>query len=224
MEPANMMAANRQNIWRRFVNWFIDEDIEEDEANKGKYKKEWSEEMRGMSSLVSTVISTLTFPGTINPPGGVFQANNGSIVKELIACAKNESLGSAGIAALPLIYPGEYQRFQIYNTFCFVSSLCVTLFLVSGVPLNNRFSIWVLSVGMIFTLTSLALTYLFGLRLISPAEEDSWNQTLKIVKYSINTWFSIVGMVTVILTLRFLAWFVNKCIKNRNQNGDQTNR
>ncbi|RHN39386.1 putative PGG domain-containing protein [Medicago truncatula] len=69
---------------------------------------------------------------------------------------------------LSYLYHDEYLRFLICNTICFIASLSVILLLVSGIPINNKFSMWLLSIGMSIVITSLALTYLYAANMVTP--------------------------------------------------------
>ena len=175
--PQTQSNANHEEeskpSWRRkAINWLINE-----------HESDWLKNMRGMLSLVATMIATMSFQVAMAPADISIQE-----------------------------YKSYYAQFQIYNTICFVASLSVTLLLVSGIPLNHRFPIWMLSIGMIITLSCLALTYLYGLFFVMHKTDVSESYS-KIYKYTIGTWILLIGTVALYLTIRFLARFVNTCIK-----------
>src|SRR5262249_51956623 len=49
--------------------------------------------------------------------------------------------------------------FVRYNNICFLASLSVTFLLVSGIPLNHRLTMWLLTMGMCITLFFLISAY-----------------------------------------------------------------
>ncbi|KAK7343163.1 hypothetical protein VNO80_26126 [Phaseolus coccineus] len=88
------------------------------------------EEMRGMLSLVATMISTLTFGVVVNAP-------------------------DTKVYFRPL-----FRNFLMMNSISFIASLGVTLLLISGIPLKNEVTMGILSVGTGVCLTFLVLTYI----------------------------------------------------------------
>nr|XP_007133811.1 hypothetical protein PHAVU_011G211000g [Phaseolus vulgaris]ESW05805.1 hypothetical protein PHAVU_011G211000g [Phaseolus vulgaris] len=99
-------------------------------------KSDRLEEMRGMLSLVATMISTVTFGVVMNPPG--------------------ENL----TPMLQFQFREMFTSLLTMNTISFISSLGVTLLLISGVPLKNEVTMGFLSVGTSVSLTFLVLTYI----------------------------------------------------------------
>lgn len=179
-----------------------------------KNKDEWLKDMRGNLSLVATVISTMTFQTAINPPGGVRPAKESGDVK----CPKSQDMFDGtnpcpGEAVLAVVLPDEYERFLLWNTVCFVSSLAVCLLLVSGFPLNHRFFTWLLSIAMCITITSLTLTYLVGAGMVTPY--PIWSTTNTMFNKVIYIWISLLALVTFVLFLRLFVWTITKCIDKR---------
>ncbi|AET01710.1 ankyrin repeat protein [Medicago truncatula] len=124
----------------------------------------WLKHMKGSISLTASIIATMTFSLATNPPGGVVQVS----VDDKTRCSTIYPTICAGEAILATYYHDEYLRFLICNTICFIASLSVILLLVSGIPINNKFSMWLLSIGMSIVITSLALTYLFAAKMVNP--------------------------------------------------------
>ncbi|KAL6286613.1 hypothetical protein ACE6H2_011003 [Prunus campanulata] len=120
-----------------------------------EYPRTWLEETRCMLMILATMISTTTFQAAVDPPGGVWQDNN-----------TNSSTGVAGSG-----FPKDFLEFVTFNTVSFIASLSVTLLLVGGFPLRNRVIMWLLSMAMCLTLTSMALTYVLAIILVFPATE-----------------------------------------------------
>ncbi|KAL5160598.1 hypothetical protein HKD37_07G018060 [Glycine soja] len=187
-------------------------------------KDEWMKEMRGYLSLMATVIATMTFQSAINPPGGIRPASETGEI--LITCpdtSKNITAPCPGEAVLSIRKEGTYKKILYCNTICFASSLAVCLLLVSGFPLKNRIFIWLFSICMCITLTSLTFTYSFGLQMVTP--DDVWNNSfLNMVGVVILIWFIILGIVEIFLSLRLLFWIVTKCRnKKRTEQGEDQN-
>lgn len=179
-----------------------------------KKKDEWLKDMRGNLSLLATVIATMTFQSAINPPGGIRPASETGE----ITCpdtSKNITVPCPGEAVLSVLKADTYNSFLYCNTICFASSLAVCLLLVSGFPLKNRFFIWFFSICMCITLTSLTLTYFFGLQMVTP--NDVWdNSFFSMVGVVIFIWVILLGIVAIFLCLRLLFWIVTKC-RNKKQ-------
>ncbi|KAG4937865.1 hypothetical protein JHK82_045675 [Glycine max] len=172
-----------------------------------KDKDEWLKDMRGVLSLVSTVIATMTFQSALNPPGGVRPGNESGVVQ----CPENSADNNPcpGESILAVLYPDEYKIFLIWNTTCFISSLAVCLLLVSGFPLNHRFFTWLLSIGMCITISSLTLTYMTGAGMVTP--DPLWNTTNSMFNKVIYIWISLLGLVAFVLCLRLIVWIVFAC-------------
>ncbi|WJX92185.1 hypothetical protein P8452_73864 [Trifolium repens] len=128
--------------------------------------------MKGNLSLVATIIATMTFQTALNPPGGVrpVKDDKGKHPNE-IGCTSQYNITlklCPGEAVLAVIYSKEYEKFLFWNTICFIASLSVLLMLVSGIRFDHRFPMWLLSMGMCFTLTSLVITYIRAVQLVTP--------------------------------------------------------
>ncbi|WVZ26654.1 hypothetical protein V8G54_005198 [Vigna mungo] len=177
-------------------------------ANKNK--DEWLKDMRGNLSLAATIITTMTFQTAINPPGGVRPATETGHVKCIPTV---EGDPCPGEAVLAVVFPDVYIRFLLSNTICFVSSLAVCLLLVSGFPLNHRFFTWLLSICTCITMTSLTVTYMIGAEMVTPY--PVWYTTDTMFNKVIYIWFSLLGLVTLVLCLRLFVWILTKCIDKR---------
>ncbi|MCH79298.1 ankyrin repeat protein [Trifolium medium] len=156
----------------------------------------------------------MTFSLATNPPGGVVQA---SIDKEdqcktIIDSDNKGRLVCIGEAILASYKHSSYLKFLICNTVCFIASLSIILFLVSGIPINHPFPVWFLSTGMCITLTSLALTYLYAANMVTP--NTLWNSVDdNAFGIALIVWIVIVSIVAVILIVRLFVRIVNKCYK-----------
>ncbi|XP_061360247.1 uncharacterized protein LOC133304254 [Gastrolobium bilobum] len=180
-----------------------------------KDKSEWLNDMRGNMSMAASIIATMTFKLATNPPGGVVQPSDDVDVRAICLNSKKLNHPCPGESVLAAIYPHVYVRFLASNTICFVASLSVCLLLVSGLPLNHRFPTWILLIGMCITITSLALTYLYGMLLVTPTNAF-WDTANSIFSTVLKIWIGLLGIVGFLLMIRLFVWGVKKCIKKLN--------
>ncbi|XP_028752080.1 uncharacterized protein LOC114711819 [Neltuma alba] len=182
-----------------------------------KHKGDWVEEMRGNLSLVSTVIATITFQSLVNPPGGFIQQglSQGPSNIEALNCTvlSNNKSYCPGEAVSSFHSQSLFLEYVIYNTISFISSLSVTLLLISGVPMKNKALIWLLSIGMCITLTTLALAYLVALLMVMPDHLRNNKAALITILASILSWAGLLVLVLVLITLRFIIWIVKKFVR-----------
>ncbi|XP_058750261.1 uncharacterized protein LOC131623277 [Vicia villosa] len=183
-----------------------------------KNKNEWLDQMRGNLCLTATIIATMTFQMALNPPGGVRPVkDDGDKNPDVIACSSviayydngteitNPLLQLCpGEAVLGFIFPDDYFKFLYWNTICFVASLSVLLMLVCGFRLNHRFPMWLLSIGMCLTLTSLVKTYLTALSMVTPG--PLWIRAKKFQQNLMYAWIVFSLFSAMLLTLRFAIW------------------
>ncbi|WVZ03496.1 hypothetical protein V8G54_024302 [Vigna mungo] len=134
------------------------------------------EEMRGMLSLVSTMISTVTFGVVINPPSGDVPT----------------------WSAMHIEYREMLTSFLTMNTISFIASLGVTLLLISGVPLKNEVTMGMLSVGTCVCLTFLVLTYIHAV----PLNKNMYFGDTFSVLFS---WLGLVGTIVVFTIIRVIS-------------------
>ncbi|KAK8465035.1 hypothetical protein PHAVU_010G133800 [Phaseolus vulgaris] len=170
-----------------------------------KDKDKWLKDMRGNLSLVATVITTMTFQNALNPPGGVRppRESEGKVV------CSDDIWPCPGESILAYRMPGHYTFFLIWNTTCFISSSVVCLLLVSGFPLNHRFFTWLLSIGMCITITSLALTYMYGVKMVTP--DPVWATSISMFGIVIIIiWMALLVLVTFVFCLRLVIWILTK--------------
>ncbi|XP_048424236.1 CARD- and ANK-domain containing inflammasome adapter protein-like [Pyrus x bretschneideri] len=140
------------------------------------YPRDWVKDLRGMLMIVATMISTMTFQAVVNPPGGVWDHNDTNTTLGNITICSESRVCKAGTAVLS--YYGktphvDFANFIVLNTISFTASVSVTLLLVSGLPLHNRLSTWLLSMFMCYALLFLAFTYLAVLSIIDPKYNSS---------------------------------------------------
>jgi len=177
-------------------------------------RDKWIEDMKGSISLTVSIIATMTFSLATNPPGGVVQVSLGDINQcSTINSTMNPPINHTicvGEAILATFFDDYYLKFLIFNTTCFIASLSVLLLLVSGIPINNKFSIWVLSIGMTIILSTLALTYLFAANLVTP--NALWNSPGSGFGKALIVW---VVIVVIVYIIRMLCACLSCCKKGR---------
>ncbi|KAI9119890.1 hypothetical protein K1719_009279 [Acacia pycnantha] len=213
IEDERWWWRRRRNVLKSIDKWL-------------KYNGDWVEDMRGNLSLVATVVATITFQAALNPPGSVIQqgiatpsggsdSNSSTLPQGLLTCMKSfnsTELGEThpgpcpGEAMFGYVYPHLYINFITYNTISFVASLCVALLLVSGVPLKHRFVLWMLSIGMVITLTCLLSAYFVGLFLITPYGIYDNERASIVTKF----FMGLNALVGIYMAMIFVNWVVKK--------------
>ncbi|ONI17168.1 hypothetical protein PRUPE_3G142200 [Prunus persica] len=202
--PPRTTAAPAGKIWnktlataRRLINALV---------NCLEFPKTWVEATRDMLMVVATMISTATFQAIINPPGGVWEENktNGTI-----SYCTDDHKCLAGTAVAGNRLPEEFLTFIRFNTISFFASLSVTLLLVGGFPLQNYIIMWLLSMAICITLSSMALTYMQALMLVLPETEFFFSYG-DMYDISINAWCSLLLSITLIHTTRLINWLAKK--------------
>ncbi|XP_021815290.1 ankyrin repeat-containing protein ITN1-like [Prunus avium] len=174
-----------------------------------EYPRTWLEDTRGMLMVVATMISTTTFEAAVNPPGGVWQENNTNSSAGGTTYCTHDKICSAGTSVAGSVFPEIFLEFVTYNTVSFIASLSVTLLLVGGFPLRNRVIMWLLSMAMCVTLTSVALTYIHALILVFP-DTEIYKSYEKISRISIVVWATLLGIIAAIHTIRLIIWLARK--------------
>ncbi|RDX70685.1 Ankyrin repeat-containing protein, partial [Mucuna pruriens] len=163
------------------------------------------EEMRGMLSLVATMISTMSFSVVMNPPGGFIQASQSSDIRN---CHDNSGSNRDACPGKPVLLTAEpdyFQSFVMFNSISFVASLSITLLLVSGIPLKNEVTMGILSIGTGVTLTFLMLSYFFSTLM--------WQLLDREIGYIFLCWLGLLGLIVVFTIIRVIYWLV-KVIKH----------
>ncbi|CAK8560379.1 unnamed protein product [Lathyrus sativus] len=174
--------------------------------------EKWIKDMKTSIGIAVSITATITFSLGTNPPGGVVQVS-----KNDIPFSTNHTFCSfqkpyhicAGEAIMATSKSGDYLAFLVCNLICFISSLSVLFFLVSGIPIRKTVLIWLLSFGMCVTLTSLALTYLFAVFMVTP--DAIWNNLLdSVFGLSVVIWASSVVLLAAFFILRPIVRGVHK--------------
>ncbi|RDX70686.1 hypothetical protein CR513_50048, partial [Mucuna pruriens] len=163
------------------------------------------EEMRGMLSLVATMISTMSFNAVMNPPGGVIQGNGSS---DILSCYNSTSSKELcpGKPVLLTVESFYFPRFVMFNSISFVASLSITLLLVSGVPLKNEVTMGILSIGTGVTLTFLMFSYFYGAFMLGSSVFYMGTASI------LFGWLGLLGLIVVITLIRVINWLVKQVI------------
>ncbi|KAM5554339.1 ankyrin repeat-containing protein NPR4-like [Rosa sericea] len=171
----------------------------------------WVEEKRGMLMVVATMISTMTFQATINPPGGFWQDMNTNTTFSGVPVCNVTNPCVAGTAVSSYMHPDSFYRFMTFNIICFLLSLSITLLLISGFPLRKRVLVWLLSIVMCLTLTFLALTFNEGAKMVIPQSLYQNDMITYMVIGSVTLfWVPLLVLVALYHTIRLLVWLVKK--------------
>ena len=178
-----------------------------------KYQGDWVEDNRGAIMVVATVITTITFQNTANPPGGVWQTTTTEPMPGFM-CYPGRPC-EAGRAVLAHSDDDDttlrYLYFTISNAISFVASLCVTFLLISGFPIKNRVCMSLLTLALCTTLISLAVSYLVAFHMVTPdtlfKEEMSASFVQRCVTGSL---IAVISMVILTHAIRFLSRFVKQ--------------
>ncbi|RHN39387.1 putative PGG domain-containing protein [Medicago truncatula] len=190
-----------------------------------KDRDKWLEDMRGNLGLIATVIATMTFQMILNPPGGVMSIKDGENPPSTDASPPSTNANPPnadnydkictfvykerlcpGEAVLAVRDSSGYLRFLISNTICFIASVSVCLLLVSGIPMHHRFLMWLLSLGMWVTLTSLAYSYLTAAIMTTP--DRVYFEATEVVNKVFFTWIGLSAFIGLCHTLRLVTWGV----------------
>ncbi|KAJ0606150.1 putative ankyrin repeat-containing domain, PGG domain, ankyrin repeat-containing domain superfamily [Helianthus annuus] len=155
----------------------------------------WLEKQRGILILATIVVATTSFYSGLHPPGGTFTDS------------KDGPLGNA-VKTEPDV--GPFSDFVIQNTIIMVLSLMIFVVLLSGIPLRNKFCLWVLNLATLCIMFFVAVTYLVEIANMSP---DTWvNGLTMIMCYA---WMLLCLLFAASHTISFITWVVNKLLKAR---------
>ncbi|KAH6782940.1 hypothetical protein C2S52_007899 [Perilla frutescens var. hirtella] len=143
------------------------------------------DEKKNALMVVASLIATMAFQIGVNPPGGVWQEDNflmdsrGNMVDPrgnpmpYPVDEHNKTVlypRKAGHSVLARNNPVAYEDFYWHNTIGFVFSLYIIFFLMSGLPLRNRFLVWILKVAVCTALTMTYSNYNEAVRALTPNE------------------------------------------------------
>ncbi|KAJ4959086.1 hypothetical protein NE237_026197 [Protea cynaroides] len=167
-----------------------------------KKKNDWIKKKRNTLMVVASLTATMAFQVGVNPPSGLWQDTS----TKLNSQGKPEH--QAGFSIMSSNSPVAYDTFLVSNTVGFLASLSIILLLISGMPLNHGFFMWVLMVIMWIVITSIAFTYLISITTFTP---DDHTKTLdNIVVVAIFTWIAMMGLLLLVNTIRLVVKLLKK--------------
>ncbi|KAJ9546757.1 hypothetical protein OSB04_019300 [Centaurea solstitialis] len=176
----------------RVWNWYLN-----DNGN-------WLEKQRGILILAAVVVATASFYSALHPPGGTFSDS------------KNGPLGNAVQTEVVM---DDFSKFLIQNTIIMVLSMLILMVLLSGIPLRNKFCLWVLNLATLCIMLFMIITYLQEIAWMSP---DTYINTPTIIMCAI--WILLCLLLAFIHTVFFITWVIKKVWKtsritrNKNKN------
>jgi hypothetical protein len=139
----------------------------------------WIEQTRGSLMVVSTLMATMSFQAGINPPGGVWQEDTKN---DGYSCMGNNTCEVVSKAILSY-YDPNYVYFVSYNTVAFLASVCVINLVICGFPLTSKYVIWLLSLAMNISVSSMTFAYLSAVNMVtSPNVYDEFESVFKILQ------------------------------------------
>ncbi|XVF27016.1 hypothetical protein REPUB_Repub14bG0070100 [Reevesia pubescens] len=170
-----------------------------------KQQSNWVEETQGSLMLVATLTATISFQVAFSPPGGVWQQRY--TIHNETSCSKDQNgVCQTGTAVLAYVYPSQYFLLIIFATIAFFSSTSIVHLAISGLPLKNKVSTWLMTVAMIFSIAFTALTYLYSMILVIP--DHMLSQANRAYNDTFYIWISLPGFIAVSVLVRLLLWLV----------------
>ncbi|KAJ4759108.1 Ankyrin repeat family protein [Rhynchospora pubera] len=118
-------------------------------TNQQARKNKWFEEMRGWIMVVAVLVASVTYSSGLNPPGGVWSADDLNGHK-------------AGDAVLQNTSPARYTTFFYANATAFMVSLVIIILLMNEIYYNDSAKVVMLEISMVLGLVSLMVAYAAG--------------------------------------------------------------
>lgn len=127
------------------------------------------------------------------------------------------------IVATTSFYSGIHDTFNdfvVVYTIIMVISLMILVVLLSGIPLRNKFCLWVLNLATLCIIFFVTVSYLHEIANMSP---DSWVNPITL--YMCFVWLLMCLLFGFIHTIFFIIWVVRKLMKARTRarKNDQIN-
>ncbi|KAK0596168.1 hypothetical protein LWI29_013333 [Acer saccharum] len=179
--------------------------------NVHKKKKDWAEKMGNALMVVASLTATMAFQVAINPPGGVWQEQD-STVQQGSADSQSESPHTVGVSVLSDHKPNFYSWFLNFNTTGFMASCSIILLQISGLPIKNKFFMWILMVIMWIAISAMTVTYMLASIALSELA-DTFNTGL----ITMLIWFGLVGMLFLVHVIRLIKKMIKCVIKSIRQ-------
>ncbi|KAL4290012.1 hypothetical protein GQ457_14G007260 [Hibiscus cannabinus] len=168
-----------------------------------KHQGNWTEEMQGSLMLVATLTATISFQVAFSPPGGVWQQHYHKET-ELVCRRSQDGVCQPGTSVLAYVYHKDYFSLVVFATVPFFASISIVMLGISGLPLKNKVSTWLMTITMIIAITFTTLTYLYLMMLVTP--DYMLSQANKAYNNMFYCWLSLLGIVALFTTLCLLLW------------------
>ncbi|PWA63127.1 ankyrin repeat-containing domain, PGG domain protein [Artemisia annua] len=140
----------------------------------------WLEKQRGILILATIMVAAVSFYSALHPP------------------VQTE------------VDMDDFSSFLTLNTIIMVISLMILVVLLSGVPLQNKFCLWVLNLATLCIMFFVTVEYLQEIAHMSP---DTWvNETTTIMCFA---WMLLCLLAAFIHTIFFIIWVVRKLTRTR---------
>ncbi|KAF4399324.1 hypothetical protein G4B88_022407 [Cannabis sativa] len=153
-----------------------------------KQRRQWLKNVEGSIMVVATLIVSTTFQAAVNPPGGVWQqTNNTTQASNDISDCSNQTC-IAGTSVMAHIDNDNYAFFVWFNSIAFLGSLSIIILIIGGVPMNNKFWIWLFDLVLFVTLFCVGESFLHANILVTPDHGDYYESLDTVYKCSIYVW------------------------------------
>ena len=165
--------------------------------------------MRGSLMVVATVIASLIFQIAINPPGGVWQSNTDTKG----GCARGQTC-KAGTSVLAFGDSGDssqrtkYQVFLLLCTISFCASQTIIVLLICGIPLRNKFVMWLFVIVTCLSVFCTAGAYVIAILMILGPVDESFYYYIRIYYWIF--WMALIGLLILVFFCRFVFWLLKK--------------
>ncbi|MBA0671040.1 hypothetical protein Goklo_024882 [Gossypium klotzschianum] len=157
------------------------------------YKKEdWLTRKRDSLMVVASLMATMSFQAGLTPPGGLWQDDFTGTATE-----RSHEAGHSIIADTNQSY---YTQYLAANTVSFMASMSIILLLVTGLPFQRRFFMWILTVIVWIAITSMAITYRISLLFITPKSQEL--DVTQVLDYALRAWLAVMSFLLLAHTIR----------------------
>ncbi|KAJ4717503.1 Ankyrin repeat family protein, partial [Melia azedarach] len=168
---------------------------------------DWLDKKRNALMVVASLIATMAFQAGVNPPQSPRQDTSSP---------DNPRLAAAPVQRPPTIgLISVSHGFYTYNTTGFLASMSIILLHISGLPLNHRILMWILSVILWVAICTMVLAYMAAILIIEEIESFSLITAFVIIVL----WTAIEGIIYLWhiprLMFRMLKYFIKSCRRQK---------
>lgn len=209
-ESLKQAGANESNI--NSFSLRIKEKPDRHRSRRNTNKKrnnnqnDWLDKKRSALMVVASLIATMAFEVGVHPPDKIWDESPTSNSTQPFHIRN------------PLYYvrkAGEFlkkgERFYIINTVSFIASLTIILLLMSGLPLNSRFFVWVLLLITWIAISVIALSYTVAVVLIAPSSKEK--EIYAMVGVTVFVWICVMALLVLGHTLRLFVMVLKMLLK-----------